>query len=133
MKSDSLGLSCNFREVEFPGIELEFSRSQFPGFDLEFLWTQPKDFDFKFATIFTHHYYKGKPSPRVQGFFDLLSKEFSFSSYSPPTFFYVRNYLNFTVVTLKMRKDAYFFRNREKTRESPQLYRGHTKNVQGCL
>ena len=26
-----------------------------------------------------HHHYKGKPSPRVQGFFDLLSKEFSFN------------------------------------------------------
>jgi len=37
VKSDSLGLSWNFREVGFPGIELEFSRSQFPGFDLEFV------------------------------------------------------------------------------------------------
>ena len=46
----------------------------------------------------------------------------------------MRNVLNFTVVTLKMRKDAYFLRKRVKTRESPQLYyRGHTKNVQGCL
>ena len=68
-------------------------------------------------------------SPRVQGFFDLLSKEFSF--YSSVKKKYVRNDVKNRMRHSKMRKDGWFLRNREKTRskleKSIEILMEHSK------